>query len=90
MIISGAKNLFRIVTNKIYSPMTKTLSDCVLNPMYLIYYCFVRGDFKIKNKLNPWYFSINIVLSLIISFFGRVYNEFIILFCYNLEINTHD
>ena len=90
MIISGGKNVFRIVTNRIYSPMTKTLSDYILNPIYLIYYCFVRGDFKINDKLNPWYFSINIVLSLIISFFGCVYNEFIILFCCNLEINTHD
>ena len=90
MIISGVKNLFRVVTNRIYSPMTKTLSIYVLNPLYLIYYCFVRGDFKINHQLNPWYFSINVVLSLIISFFGCVYNEFIILFCCNLEINTHD
>ena len=90
IIISGGKNLFRIVTNKIYSPMTKTLSDYALNPLYLIYYHLVRGDFKINGKLNPWYFSINIILALIISFFGCVYNEFIILFCCGLEKNTHD
>ena len=90
MIISCVKNLFRVVTNRIYSPMTKTLSIYVLNPLYLIYYCFVRGDFKINHQLNPWYFSINVVLSLIISFFGCVYNEFIILFCCSLQINTHD
>ena len=90
VIISGVKNLFRVVTNRIYSPMTKTLSIYVLNPLYLIYYCFVRGDFKINQQLNPWYFSINVVLSLIISFFGCVYNEFIILFCCSLQINTHD
>ena len=34
MLISGAKNLFRVVTNKIYSPMAKTLSDYFLNPVY--------------------------------------------------------
>ena len=90
MILSGGKNLYRIVTNKIYSPMTKTLSDYALNPLYLIYYHLVRGDFKINGKLHPWYFSINIILALIISFFGCVYNEFIILFCCGLEKNTHD
>jgi hypothetical protein len=68
IIISGGKNLFRIVTNKIYSPMTKTLSDYALNPLYLIYYHLVRGDFKINGKLHPWYFFINIILALIISF----------------------
>jgi len=36
MLISGAKNLFRVVTNRIYSPMAKTLSDYFLNPVYLI------------------------------------------------------
>ena len=33
MILSGGKNLFRVVTNKIYSPMTKTLADYFLNPI---------------------------------------------------------
>ena len=90
MIISSVKNLFRVVTNRIYSPMTKTLSIYVLNPLYLIYYCFVRGDFKINQQLNPWYFSINVVLSLIISFFGCVFNEFIILLFCGLQLDTHN
>jgi hypothetical protein len=90
MIISGWKNLFRVVTTKIYSPMTKTLSDYILNPIYIIYYYGARKDFLINSKFNPWYFSINIILALIISFFGCVYNEFIILFFCNLERNTHN
>ena len=90
MITSGGKNIFRVVTNKIYSPMTKTFSDYVLNPIYIIYYYGARHDFIINNKFQHWYFSFNIIISLIISFFGCVYNEFIILFCCQLERDTHD
>ena len=91
IILSGGKNLFRIVTTKIYSPMVTTLLDYVLNPIYLIYYYGALGDFKKEDgKLDVAYFTINIIISLIISFFGCVYNEFIILFCCGLERNTHD
>jgi len=90
MILSGGKNLFRVVTNKIYSPMTKTLADYFLNPIYLGYYFGACEDFRIHGKFDAWYFSINIVISLIISFFGCAYDEFIILFFCNLERDTHD
>ena len=91
IILSGGKNLFRIVTTKIYSPMVTTLLDYVLNPIYLIYYYGAQGDFKKEDgKLDVAYFTINIIISLIISFFGCVYNEFIILFFCGLERNTHD
>ena len=90
IILSGCKNLFRVVTNKIYSPMVTTLQDYVLNPIYLIYYFGALQDFRKNGKLNVAYFIINIIISLIISFFGCVYNEFIILFFCGLEVNTHD
>ena len=91
IILSGGKNLFRIVTTKIYSPMVTTLLDYVLNPIYLIYYYGALGDFKKEDgKLDVAYFTINIIISLIISFFGCVYNEFIILFFCGLEVDTHD
>ena len=62
----------------------------ILFLLYFFYYYGARGDFKVDKKLHPLYFSINIVVALIISFFGCVYNEFIILFCCGLEKNTHD
>ena len=89
MILSGGKNVFRVVTNKIYSPMTKTLSDYILNPIYLWYYYGARDDFKINGNFNIWFFSINFVISIIISIFGCVYNEFIILFFCKMEHDTH-
>ena len=90
VILSGGKNIFRVITTKIYSPMVTTLQDYVLNPIYLIYYFGAHKDFKNNGKLYVLYFIINIIISLIISFFGCVYNEFIILFFCGLEYNTHD
>jgi len=80
IILSGGKNLFRVVTTKIYSPMVTTLADYILNPFYLTYYFVAHNDFKKNGKLGVFYFVLNIIISLIISFFGCVYNEFIILF----------
>ena len=89
-ILSGCKNLFRVVTTKIYSPMVTTLQDYVLNPIYFIYYYGALHDFHKNGKLDIPYFIVNIIISLIISFFGCVYNEFIILFFCGLEVDTHD
>ena len=70
--------------------MVKTLQDYLLNPLYLIYYFLVRKDFTNNNVLDISYFILNIIISLIISFFGCIYNEFIILFFCDLERDTHD
>lgn len=89
MVISGLKNIFRVVTIKIYSPMESILSYYIINPLYFPYYCCVVGDFKDKNGINTAYLTLNIIIAIIISFFGCVYNEFIILFCCGLERDTH-
>ena len=70
--------------------MVTTLADYILNPLYLIYYFGALSDFKKNGKLGIVYFVLNIIISLIISFFGCVYNEFIILFCCGLERDTHE
>ena len=90
MILSGLKNIFRVVTIKIYSPMAKILTDYIINPLYFPYYCYVLDDFKDKKKiLNVGYITLNCIVAFIISFFGCVYDEFIILFCCKLEHDTH-
>jgi hypothetical protein len=91
-ILSGGEYLFRLMTTKIFSPMVTTLAEYVLNPLYFIYFYFGLNDFiqKKDGKLDVAYFIINIIISLIISFFGCVYNEFIILFFCGLEVDTHD
>ena len=89
-ILSGLKNSFRVSTTKKYTPMTTTFLDYILNPIYLIIYFSLDEDFIVKGEKNYIYFIINLILALIISFFGFVYNEFILLFCWNLELDTHE
>ena len=89
IILCEGRNAFRVVTNKIYSPMVKSLTDYLLNPIYDIIE-FSRGkDYLSFGKRNIGYFIINLILSLIITICGCVYNEFIVLFCCKLEYNTH-
>jgi drug/metabolite transporter (DMT)-like permease len=84
-LLSGGRNAYRVATNKIYSPMAKTLTDYILNPILLIHYYVVSDDFN----NNSFYFILNLIISILISFCGCVYNEFLILFCCKLEYDTH-
>ena len=71
--------------------MTRTLTDCIIDPLLIIYYFFVEKDFQ-KNKdegQNIYFFIINLVASFCIVFCSCVYNELFILFCCKLEHNTH-
>ena len=89
LILSGLKNSFRVLTTKIYTPMTTTFMDYILNPFYLIYYYFGGKDFISFGERNLTYFLINLILSIILTFIGCVYNEFLILFFCGLERETH-
>ena len=70
--------------------MVSTLQDYALNPIYLFYYYGAHNDFRKNGRFNVAYFVVNIILSLIISFFGCVYNEFILFFFCGFERDTHD
>ena len=89
--LSGGRNAYRVLTNKLYSPMTRTLTDSILDPFLIIFYFFGEKDFTVgeDDKQNIIYFITNLILSIIINFWGCVYNEIIVLFCYGLEYNTH-
>ena len=69
--------------------MAKTLTDYLLNPLYIIIDFSRKKDFLKEGKRNVLYFIINLILSFIITICGCVYNEFIVLFFYKLEHNTH-
>ena len=88
---SGGRNAYRIITNKLYSPMTRTLTDCFLDPLLITYFFIVQNDFKIEGnqKQTNIYFIINLIISIIIVFCGCVYNELLVLSCCNLAHNTH-
>ena len=80
-LFSGGKNVYRVLTNKLYSPITKSLADSILEPVIIIYF---YKEFPIKFHL-----IINIFLSFIIDFCACVYNEFLVLFCCKLAENTY-
>ena len=88
-VFSGLKNVYRVATTKIFNPVTKSLADYIMNPFYITYYYIVNNDFFFNNKRNIYFFLINLILSLIIDFCGLVYDEFIILFFWGLEHETH-
>ena len=84
-LFSGGKNIYRILTNKLYSPITKSLADSILDPLLLIsFFCF-ENDFK----NNFGILAINIILSLILVLSACFYNELFVLFCLKLEENTY-
>ena len=89
IILSGGRNAFKVITTKIYSPTTRGLADYLINPFYLIFDFCLGNDFIKQGERNIPYFVINLIISIIISFFGCVYNDFIVLFCCGLEKNTH-
>ena len=64
IILSSARNAFKMITIELYSPMTRILTDIILTPITLLVF---RLIFKIENE-NILYFIINFILSLIISF----------------------
>jgi hypothetical protein len=89
IILCGGRNSYRILTNRLYSPMTKAIADSFLDPILILYYFFMGIDFKFKNEKNILYFILNLILSLIIFFGGIVYSELLVIYHFNLEKNTH-
>ena len=69
--------------------MTTTFLDYILNPIYLTIYFATNDDFITKGKRNYVYFFINFFIALIITLLGFIFNEFIIIFYFGLEKETH-
>ena len=86
LILSAILNAYKIYCNVIYSPMAKSLMDYLMSPFFCIYYFINDNDF---NK-NYFYFFISEFIAITIVFFGCIYNEYIILFCCDMEHETID
>jgi hypothetical protein len=69
--------------------MAATVSEYILNPIYIICSLFLNDDFISNRKTNYFYFAINLFLSAIISFSACIYNEFVILFFCRLQHETY-
>jgi hypothetical protein len=87
MVISGFKNIYRVVTIKLYSPMTRALCESIFDPFLVMYYYL---DSKYTKDLKYWvYFGIILLCTIIMDLCSCIYNEFIILYCWGLDYNTH-
>ena len=89
IVLCGGRNLYRVITTKLYSPMARILTDYFLNPIYMSVDFAIKKDFLKKGERNVPYFVVNLILSIFISFIGCVYNEFIVLFFCDLDHNTY-
>ena len=85
-MISFETNIYKIHCNIMYSPMERSIIDYLLNPIIIIISFFGINDFD----KNVAYLVISIIICIIISFFGCVYNEYIILKCCGLDRETKD
>ena len=90
-IFSGGRNIYRLITNKIYSPMAKSLTDYFFVPLLIIFYYFIENDFHVekKGKQSLPYFLLNIFVSIVTVFCTCIYNELFVLYCCRLEYNTY-
>ena len=85
-ILSGFKSIYVMITIKLYSPMTRGLTETIFDPITLLYY-FIKE--KNISNIKIAYYIINFVCLIIIIFGSLVYNDFIILYCCELERNTY-
>jgi len=87
LLISSIVKIFQIYCVAIHSPVIKSFAGYILAPLLNIFFFYDKNFFY----YNVTFFVISEILSIIIDFFGCVYNEFIILFCCGLEYDTrHD
>ena len=79
-------NIYRIYCNAIYTPMARSLIDYLINPLINIFIFF--WDLAIFRSVV--YFIIAEITCIVLSFFGCVFNEYIILYFCGLEHDTQD
>ena len=89
LALSGIVNIYRVYINKIYNPMTQSLAYYCLDPFFMIYDFAAGNDFINFGKRSYFHFFLNLILSIIISVTGFVFNEFIVLFWCGLERDTY-
>ena len=89
ILLSGFKNIYRVNTTKIFTPMVTSSFEYLINPIFIILDFSLNEDFMIKGEKNYTYFFINLIICLIISFFYLVFNDFIILSFCDLDKDTH-
>ena len=87
MFFTGFRHIYRVNTIKLFTPMTLALFELLLDPFFVGFNLY--KDIK-EIKTYFWlYFTIIVVILIIMSFFSLVYNEFLVLYCYGLHKDTY-
>ena len=81
-LFSCGRNIYRISSNKIFSPTTRAFTDCIPDPLLIIFYYFY-------NKDHILHFILSLIVTIIMLFCSCIYNELFVLYCCGLEYNTH-
>ena len=90
MIFTGFRHIYRVYTIKLFTPMTLSLFELLLDPFFVTYTLYIERPNKFKNFIDFCLYSIIIPFCLLImSFFSLVYNDFIVLYCFGLQKNTY-
>ncbi len=83
---SAGVNVYKLYSMLFFPPMNKYIALYVLNPIVIIItYYFEGNDFLYEGKPNFIYLIINVILEVILGFFGLVYSEFLILYCFGFD-----
>ena len=90
ILLSAIINIYKIHCNIFLSPIKRAFSNYLSTPFLIIYYFFFEGDFKNKKGAqNVTIFVLSEIILFLYLFLGFVYNEYIILSCFNLEHDTN-
>jgi hypothetical protein len=82
LFFSGFKNIFRRLTVKKYTPMTRAFAESFLDPFKII------AGFIVKNNQDKKYFVITLICSIIMTLFSCVFNDINFLFYIKKEKNS--
>ena len=90
MVLSAFVNIYKILCNVLFSPVTKSLGSYFFISPFIIFHYVDGNDFIVDEKSNLFYFLINLFIAIAIDFFGLIYNEIIIFKCCGLSNETHE
>ena len=85
-LLSIIVNVYKVYCNVIYNPMARSIAHFILNPITNIFYYLKKEDFA----HNVVCLMLSEILCIATDFFAFVYNEYLILFCCDLEVDTID
>jgi len=78
---SGFRNVYRVTTIKLYSPMVRAQTEAIFDPFLVGYKLFEYKD-------KPFYW-INMICLILMFFASLIFTEFIVLYCFGLDYSTH-